>query len=885
MNDKFTEFMLLIVNKVKLEGLFSNTYKSYKLIRNNDKIDSINDKYRDLLDDLKKNVHQNNQKEWENFILILDNIDLRVKTIYSKKILEKFLELYNSLDKDTQLSFTKKIAPQIIKLMITNDYYESVLLSDIVLSFSEMKVNDDEIIDLIYFIYKNNLFKEILKNKTIFFNILFYLENTTFLDNFINHYNEQELYSILQSRKFVRSTDMYLMNKIPFSNYELNADRPISFYNNIEYFKYWIIERGYDINLIELYKGNENDDDFLIELLNRGYIINRKSPSIFFSHVQVLEYAIINKKQDINIIKYFSDPISDKLAIYLLEHNYDFNSKIRNCSEYFCKYYYEKVFKTDRLDKFIKSKLNIVDPYYHLTSFLVEIGDITKFDVLDEEMFDILQYMYFAPHKDHGFQYVVREKKIDRALKAFKLIVSEWDIKKFIDFVSSYIINERICEIVIENEDKIDNDNIKYDLMRILIYGNRTYIASFDDIINYKNKRYEINQGTINFGSIDNFKDVILKNLFNLDSYEAKKLIFEFHISKNLDNLIDSIHNPKYIDILKEYQLILKFISSIMSCNDSEVLKKIANTINELYKANNLDKLDSIWNLFKEIKEELRYILGKEINEKIIDFDEMLLTEKNNVPKDSRSKSLYRRKKITIKKDLSYKDSKFNKGTELDYIELTGIPFVMFGHVLNAFGNGGDIDLFKRSHLEGKPYICLSAISDTHYRLVEEDEVNVQDSPRLLFTKLPSKQFVMGSNCDLNSSGDDFDIKTIGNPNFNPVRYNISNTRLYNEYIYYRKGLYPSAVLIKDPKPKEHELIAALHLGIPLVYINPKYYPKGLPSESFKKDDELYNYYEDIYINKRKKKIEKDILEMKSLREFIETLYFKESDVKEVIKC
>ena len=189
MNDKFTEFMLLIVNKFKLEGLFSNTYKSYKLIRNNDKIDSINDKYRYLLDDLKKNVHQNNQKEWENFILILDNIDLRVKTIYSKKILEKFLELYNSLDKDTQLSFTKKIAPQIIKLMITNDYYESILVSDIVLSFSEMKVNDDEIIDLIYFIYKNNLFKEILKNKTIFFNILFYLENTNFLDNFINHYN------------------------------------------------------------------------------------------------------------------------------------------------------------------------------------------------------------------------------------------------------------------------------------------------------------------------------------------------------------------------------------------------------------------------------------------------------------------------------------------------------------------------------------------------------------------------------------------------------------------------------------------------------------------------------------------------------------------------
>lgn len=266
---------------------------------------------------------------------------------------------------------------------------------------------------------------------------------------------------------------------------------------------------------------------------------------------------------------------------------------------------------------------------------------------------------------------------------------------------------------------------------------------------------------------------------------------------------------------------------------------------------NNSDIFEELWQHFASLEKELNKILGMEINEKITDFKELIdMATGDSIPVDENGNQLFNVTNKELSCDFEYDGKKFKAGTHIPFIELTGLPFVTFGHVLNAYGSGGKVSDFNNPRIIGRTHLCLSAIDDNYYNLVNRPVSDI-NHVQLLFSNLPANQLAIASEKDVasHSENNSRNITSWRDGNYNSVRENISNTYQsgYNEYVYYRDNIKPSAVLIKGDEPNEAELQAAVYLQVPLVKINKQYYPKKTKEEMKQRDIELQEFYKEMY--------------------------------------
>lgn len=597
-------------------------------------------------------------------------------------------------------------------------------------------------------------------------------------------------------------------------------------------------------------------------------------------------WKFINKKED--LLLYFNDNGPKKETwIQLLKNDID-NEILNNSS--LDKYYKDlysfytnniEVNLLDKFNNFINNEL-IHGNYIVLLKLMIEMDYNQQYILMDkglpnttivfnyfnnEQLNDICKYcLLYNDNSMEQFCNIVSSKNIYNFMKIYNFLFDKWNIDDFKSLLSNYMNNYELCESIVEYIDSVSDFtvvNFKEKIKKVLVFGDKSAarkIMTVDDLNNYEQLIYNNNLNLINSTyDIHLIKSSIYNLLFNLSTTDIKKVLERYNYNDSkLNNIMKTLNNNDLKEKVYNIDIILKFIDTLENEKDINKLKKYLKIVNENY-LNNSQEMEVLWSYCANIDREINKILGMEINEKITDFSELLkLYKQGNIPLNNYGTPLFN---VTYKKlnnDFEYDGKIFKAGTDIPYIELTGLPFVTFGHVLNAYGSGGKVSDFNNPRLIGRTHLCLSAIDDNYYKLVEKSISDI-DHVQLLFSSLPAEQLVMASERDLVSSGEDNsrNITSYYKSNYNTVRENISNTWHgaggYNEYVYYRDNIKPSAVLIKGEEPSEVELQAATYLRVPLVKINEYYYPKLNQRKMKQKDRQLEAFYKKGIDNKSNK--------------------------------
>ena len=421
------------------------------------------------------------------------------------------------------------------------------------------------------------------------------------------------------------------------------------------------------------------------------------------------------------------------------------------------------------------------------------------------------------------------------------------------------------CSFVSSNYTKKDIYLLQYLLLSNDII--KPNIESIEDLkkyneVVYQNRKSEINDIPFDWaiGEYEPyfFHDAIILMLFNMsyDEYMAK--VHNGFSSRDIDVLINSINNRDIQEDLNRYKIVIKFIESIINVKDGKKLKNFAHRLNEAIYENSESVID-IYNILRDIESIKKYYYGIEISEKLLDISELEPTSEEvlaNEEEKKRQPYIRENKKYTCP-NVEIHGRKLNNEL-VDYIELNGIDFTFFVHVLNAYGTGGTLEDFKRSRLIGKTYICVSPITDNYYSglaeghdaindFIEElDDIDDEellldisienaDNVKLIFSNISPEQLAAMGNHDLCSGADDnsLEITTERKEKYAPIRKNVDslNKKGYCEYVLYRednkgKVIYPTAILSTENEPSQSEIMAAAYLQVPIIHINNKYLNK-----------------------------------------------------------
>lgn len=497
------------------------------------------------------------------------------------------------------------------------------------------------------------------------------------------------------------------------------------------------------------------------------------------------------------------------------------------------------------------------------------------------EMFTIIKYVYGENSYDERYNELkeqLNELIKNQQFNVFSKIINilldnnNHNAKDKLNLMNDIIGNfntyyNLCCSFVSSNYTKKD-----VYLLRYLLLSNDTIeqnIETIEDLKKYNEVLYQNRKSEINNTSPDwatgeyepyDFYDSILLMLFNMSYNEYKEKIHNGFSSKDIDMLINSINNPDIQENLNRYKIVIKFIESIINVKDGKKLKIFAHRLNEAIYENSESIID-IYNILRDIESIKKYYYGIEMSEKLLDISKLeSSSEEVLANEEEKKRQLYIRenKKYTCPNVEIHGRELDNKS--VDYIELNGIDFTFFVHVLNAYGTGGTLEDFKRSRLIGKTYICVSPITDNYYSglaeshdakddfieefgyIDEDDEellldisIKNADNVKLVFSDISPEQLVAMGNRDLWSEAGDneLEITTERQERYAPIRKNVDslNKKGYCEYVLYRednkgKVIYPTAILSTENEPTQSEIIAAAYLQVPIIHINNKYLNK-----------------------------------------------------------
>ena len=554
-----------------------------------------------------------------------------------------------------------------------------------------------------------------------------------------------------------------------------------------------MFEKTNDINVINLAVENIYREDF-IRAIELGYVVNENTPT-----------GVINN----NILMGF-----------YLEKKVEARPELRDIVDYFL--------KGDRLG--INGTAASFDIILSNPVFIETFENI--------ELVKLVKFVYFSSDSKNALVEIINKGNVDVLKKIYNICVglsnsSDLDILMLKNIVMNFSKNEELCK------DFISKDYTPNDVQ--LLYGfivdgtlNDGYVYDLETLRNYKKIMYEKNVKLSESpdSSLNDFKDAIFKLLCNKTYSEINLLITECFNVERIDELLTAINNEQLIEELKNYRVFMELIEQIYKIDNLEALKNILLSLNE-QSLNESKDLDLIWSNFKNITAIAKRFYGEEIREKITDISNIESLESTQVILND---ELVNENAQAIVRKGKYKTDEFvyrgenYSSTSVDLIEFNGMPFVSFAHVLNAYGFGATVSDFKNPRLIGRTYICLSAISEKNFGVVERTVSDI-DHVTLLFSSFASEQLALASERDIGSHGEnnDLELTSYGGSNFRPVRNIIDNTFGYNEYVMYRENsagniIMPSAVLVTGVEPIDAEIQAAVYLGVPLVRINKRKY-------------------------------------------------------------
>lgn len=772
--------------------------------------------------------------------------------------------------------------------------YEKILDNKILLNFVDfVKIDHVKIsfynitLDYIYNYFnelgpKIELYEKILVDNNLF-NACF--KNNKYLSDYINRFSPSK-----EIQFYIESYDEigFLLNK---KNYILNKNDINTYYKDEGF-----TETLYELALFdsELFNAVLKNDKYLTEYITKFNLSNKRLQYINF--IKENGFFLIECIKSVEQIDmYFDESGLNDLGINAI---LSYTNIYEKFDKNYFKSYYEKNFNVSILNSIL---MKLDNNYHYFMDFLIstlnlplsikeddedKIKRIYCLDIINEDtLIEIIKYAYFGPLDKNVLKNIISNNELFLCIKVYSMVCNKWDIKDFISLISNYENNKLLFNNIFNEKDLTNDEKIKLQLILLNGYkGASGVINEKNDLNNFNKLIYDNNNDIIDSNNIDEIRELIFNSLFNITINEVQKIKEKYEGGNGLSKLKDSINDPLLKNIIDEYDIILKFIFTLQESNDLEGLKFIASKVNELIKNGQMDILYELWNQFSNLDSDIMKICGEEINEKITNFDELLNTPGESIPVIQGEKSFFVRN-ISIPSQFEYDGKTIASGTNVKMIELNGLPFVSFGHVLNAFGYGGHLSDYNHPRVIGSTHLCLSAIDDNYYSLVERPVKDI-DHVQLLFCELPAESLVVGSKEDVSSGSKSNDVNIYtryGVGSYNPIRENISSTyhgvNGYNEYVYYRDGLMPSGILIRGEEPNESEIQAAAYLSricgkdIPLVKVNKEKYPIRTDEEMKQRDEELKDYYKEIYEARRKNQNIKDIERLKQLRDYLIGIY------------
>lgn len=649
-------------------------------------------------------------------------------------------------------------------------------------------------------------------------------------------------------------------------------------------------------NIIDLSMSKVSDENIVLAF-RLGYQLTEQSSSVIRAnplaiHLELLKLKNkkdIDKQMDINrIINLAIGSIYDNDIDYVLSHGYKVSSDtpptILNDNERMYGYF-DKCINISGGNKVgeLSDKINSLSKkigYGQINLLYDKLFKYHKFIKMYsvDDLYNIVRYVYLGS-KDAktALEIILKNDYIDQVNAIYGLFNKDAGLNKiklFKKICIKYLEYQELCDDFINNMDIITSSD-KILLYKLLIeYEFIPNISSLLELRNWKSVIYNEYKNTIEASDEFELKNIIFRMLCNKKYYEVNDFINNIFDTKRIDRLLLTINDQAVRDSLLMYRAFMEYLENINQIQDKEHLRKIATTLTKLNLGSS-EALNIIMNHFNNIDTKVKFFYCEEIREMVTDFQALEHISSKGI---CVTKQKYCASDITI-------DGENLHGRLVDYIELDGYPFVGFAHTLNAFGSGGKITDFKNERLVGKSYICLSAFSDKYLKFAR-GTICGEEHITLLFSKFSSDQLITFSYKDLLSNGlnNDLDVKleSASAPVLAPLKDIIDATKVnhlgYNEYIMYRDGLYPNAILVRGIQPRKKEIDAAAYLGVPLVKIHKSKYRGQKKEESTSKLQDENN--DEI--------VKKELYDLKILLEKLQALIYEqgndESEIKRVMQ-
>ena len=717
--------------------------------------------------------------------------------VSSKIIMKKAIECNVFL-----LKYTKTYDDDLINLAIQNGY---------VLTKEDIEFNPDllssdilmrKAIDIDLNLFQSFIKKDIWKIKKISIEIIKYAIEKGYSPSkkeLSNNYIWRENDDIM---KLFISIDPSLVELA--SNYEDLFDFAIS--------------KGYNPSFLSV----ENNSELLESTKLCNYLM--KNVPLLYNNKFLNEFIKRDSVTGINLI--FIKKIWNFICNNIAYDNMDYNEMLTIIKYVYCRDYDESFAFEDRYENgVLAQRLNILIENRRFIVFSEIIKILTKGKILNTKdklylMNDII--INFNIYYDLCVSFISSDyNEKDIYLLRYLLILHE---KEKLDIKTLEDLKQIDQMLYMKRKEEINNTS------------SNNKISDYDEEFDWAVDSH-----------LFEYYNPILLMLFNMNFIEYKEKVQNGFSSKDIDILMKNINNSSIKEELNRYKIIMKFIESILKVNDAYKLKTFANRLNEaIYK--NSEAVINIYNILRNIETIKKYYYGVEIQEKLLDISKLEPTSEEVLKDKEKCRHvpyIRQNKKFTCPNVEIF--GKKLENEKVDYIEFTGIDFTMFIHVMNAYGSGGILEDLIKSRFSGRPYICVSPISDKYYdgiveskdksRFIDEEiELDIAienaNNVRLVFTNIFPEQLAAMGNCDLGSysQNNSLDIETSERERYAPIRDNVDSNRVsYCEYVLYRENnngdlIYPSAILSIDDEPNQSEVIAAAYLHVPIIYINDLYY-------------------------------------------------------------
>ena len=525
--------------------------------------------------------------------------------------------------------------------------------------------------------------------------------------------------------------------------------------------------------------------------LDKGFSLDYSTYSKLPSHLLEMEeiFNMALKKDKKNILAYEGEKIEflylkSKMKLELEK----FLKENKNKEDFQFDLHYDAILNSEEYKKFCENIVTIYNSSYYKfdSSFLVNNYKYVEYALTALE-FDIKDYLSSNINSNVDIiKHLVNLCKTNE-IRDFKLLLNKFskDLNNNMDsykelnlLLSNYERYPNICNIIMNEElTKEEIDKVRYLFLRKGTI-NEKKIKTISDLKDVD--QMIIDNHKVKFNNARNIKErkEILCELFFDSSYE--EMINKINIYGTVEDFEllrkDNKKNLALNNSIDDAITLVSIIEGIRDIQDEEILKGFFKKC-----ISNIELVNRFNKIFSKFDEFMRDFYEREIQANLFDVENSILS--NDI------------KKTDLK-------------TGIVTYDLSNTDYIMLAHVCSSNEKNID-DIIEGKYSSEMMTMCLSAVGylGQEYYGDPSDENNIV----LGYTNIPNGNFCMSSRRNMSSNNSltygSMEIRDIKDREQRGIREITRTQGRNNEYLFYRDGLKPTSIILKDGRePTEYEI-------------------------------------------------------------------------------